>query len=147
MNLPRFSPPGTKSRYIVSDANGDVSLELDFLGERQVVQDDGTTLQVRESQALELDDGIVLPPQALLSRNGVPMAVCAECRSPRFHGLRREQPSHGLILARNARKCESCGKLFCMRHTVQISDGKWRCRSCSKWSWFWRFVRRVFCTD
>ena len=147
MRRPRMSPPSTRSRYVIFDADGNPSVEMDFLDERSVVLDDGTVLQTRSSQALELSDGHILPPQALMSRRGVATAICAECRQPSFHGLRRERPSHGLILARNARKCQGCGRVFCSRHVAHGGDGKWRCRSCARESGFWRFVRWVFFRD
>ena len=147
MRRPRMSPPSTRSRYIAFDPDGNPIVELDFLDEKTVVQEGGTVLQTRSSRSLGLSDGYNVPPQALMSRRGVFMATCAECPNPSFHGLRREQPSHGLILARNARKCQGCGRVFCSRHVAQGGDGKWRCRSCARKSGFWRLVRWVFFRD
>jgi len=131
---------------VFRDSDGTPLVELEHFAETSEVVN-GIVVQVRETQGQELRDGSLLTNQMLMSRRPIAMCVCAECRSPSFRMFRREEPSAGILLMRNARRCHRCHRTLCMRHSIQCGDGKWRCRSCTRGHRFARFLHSLFFTS
>ena len=140
---PFIAPPSTANKMVFRDANHNVILELEYFNDVPQISANGIVAQKR-SECIEGVDGVLLTMGVLLAKPAIPLAVCARCRKPRRRWLRREKPSHGILLAKNAHTCERCHAQFCKRHSKQCSDGKWRCKRCAFWFAIKRFFTVIF---
>jgi len=140
---PFITPPSSANKMVFRDMDGKPILELEYFSDVPQVLHNGIVAQKR-SECIEGVDGVLLTMAILLAKPPVALAVCAECRKPRRRWFRRQAPSHGVLLARNARTCEDCHVGLCKRHAVKGSDGKHRCRRCARWFRTKRFFSAIF---
>ncbi len=113
----------------IRDTNGDVILEIG-LTETRIRMPSGEVVSQRNSVSIRTVDGSIWSPAQWMAP-ARHIGICEQCRHPRFSLLRRERPSHGIVLLKRAKLCE-CGVLCCPRHRRRCSDGVWRCLSCAK---------------
>ena len=123
---------GTTKRTIteIHDTNGDVILEIG-LTETRIRLPSGEVVSQRNSVSIRTTDGSIWSPAQWMANPPRHVGICEQCRHPRFSLLRRERPSHGIVLLKRAKLCE-CGVLCCPRHRRRCPDGVWRCLSCAK---------------
>ena len=136
---PTVVAPNTHDVTRLLDEEGRLIVEVG-VDEFTVVQPSGQLDQYRNLTGILLADGTLWSP---LTR--VPVGVCDECRHPRFHGLRREQPSHGIVSLQGARRCASCGRLCCPRHRKPVGR-HWQCLTCASKSRIWGIIRSILFT-
>ena len=140
---PFITPPSTANKMVFRDADRNVILELEYFSDVAHVSPNGIVAQ-KISECIEGVDGVLLTMAVLLAKPPVALAVCARCRNPGRRWFRKGKPSHGILLAKNARTCAACHAQFCKRHAKQCSDGNWRCRRCAFWFRIKRFFTIIF---
>jgi hypothetical protein len=109
--------------------------------EYSVTNPDGSiSIQKKYTSIVLVDDTTWNLLQALRANDPILLAVCRTCRRGVTARKHYEPPTHGLLQAANARRCEGdCAETCCPRHSRLCSDGKVRCLVCARrynrWAW------------
>ena len=142
---PNFVPPNVKGRHILRSRKGEVVLEISY--ENYMISlPDGRIEQHTINNVIETVDGMMWSPMARRGKNRehIAVGICEACRAPRSHGLRREEPTHGIVTLANAEFCCKCGRLCCPRHRKRCSDDQTRCLPCASIFRIKRFFSAIF---
>ena len=114
----------------IRDMTGEVILEIS-MEETRIRMPDGSVVSQRSSTSIRTAGGAIWSPLQWMARPPRHVGICDQCRHPKFSFFRRERPTHGIVLLKQAKLCE-CGMLCCPKHRRLGSDGVWRCPACAK---------------
>ena len=122
-----FAPPNTQTRTTLHDLHGNVILEVGY-EEYMIVNPDGSITQQRNHENIQTVDGSCWNASFLAAKPPLLLGCCQDCRAPRFLGLSRHEPSHGIVILRRAKLCASCGRLCCPSHIRRCPGDRLRRR-------------------